>query len=116
MELGALPEPIESASRTPAAPGGSDTRDRAVATPRVADAIRSPQRTVPEVLIPRRDVEATGRFLNGRHRWLMVQGTPPAREVETLETPAVVDWELKTLRVEGTTARVLDAWPLVPSD
>jgi hypothetical protein len=121
----------------PAAPPESEARDRPRTTPRPAGVVgaarapalpvgsRSPaptvaagpsQRIVPEVLIPPRDVEATRRFLAGRHRWRLLQGTPLAREVETLESPAVVDWKLESRRAQGFTAPVLDSWPLMPSD
>ena len=39
---------------------------------------------------------------------------PVAPEIDTLETPADVNWELETRQAQGIVIRVLDSWPLMP--
>lgn len=113
-----VPAPLaDPAASTPVAPSLAPERRP---SPRRGAAIMAspaaPRRVGPEVLIPSLDREAARRFLVGRHRWRLVQGTPPAREIEAVEIPAVVDWELETRQAQAVAVRVLDSWPLMPGD
>jgi len=84
----------------------------------------APRRVAPEVLIPPGEREAVRRFVEGRHRWrvwgetsaavIQLSAEAVAPELETLETPAVVNWELETHEAQGVVVRVLDSWPLMP--
>jgi len=114
-----------AAASTPAAPPlapGQGSSERGAADASASRA--APGRVAPEVLIPPGERNATRRFVEGRHRWrvwgetsataIRLSVEPVAPELDTLETPAIVNWELETRQAQGVVVRVLDSWPLMP--